>query len=456
MKRKLTTKASYAATHLCGICAAMAVLMCLAFTSCSKDYPKLVKERVEQYRKEGKWVLSYSKNATEDGHFIVYADEKTQTIVVDSIDGMETANLNALTEVSENMTFADVKIFEFHEGGKIQLKLQNRKFFIPMNGYGNLQQVEKLRGYKNKYMIMEMAEPYFAVLFLESKKVYTFGQDGSGSFIRGRQYTGTDYKIRKNGDLDIRMKFDFDNTREGLPAKLPCTYVVTFGSNGNIKKKADHVTCCGVKVPVEAFEYMDGNFEPYLEEMKRNMNSGDLQDDFNDIEDESENEEWSAEEPEETSSPSNNTSENNVAEERQSEPQPAEQQEVSNSNRQPFKLVPVDEEPSRPAEDNKIFDVVDERPSFPGGDAALMQWLSSNIKYPVIAAENGIQGRVIVQFVISRTGVIRDAKVLRGVDPALDREAVRVVRSMPRWTPGKQNNTPVNVRYTLPITFRLQ
>ena len=95
MKRKLTTKASYAATHLCGICAAMAVLMCLAFTSCSKDYPKLVKERVEQYRKEGKWVLSYSKNATEDGHFIVYADEKTQTIVVDSIDGMETANLKA-------------------------------------------------------------------------------------------------------------------------------------------------------------------------------------------------------------------------------------------------------------------------------------------------------------------------------------------------------------------------
>ena len=71
MKRKLTTKASYAATHLCGICAVMAVLMCLAFTSCSKDYQKLVKERVEQYRKEGKWVLSFSKNATEDEHFIV-------------------------------------------------------------------------------------------------------------------------------------------------------------------------------------------------------------------------------------------------------------------------------------------------------------------------------------------------------------------------------------------------
>ena len=128
---------------------------------------------------------------------------------------------------------------------------------------------------------------------------------------------------------------------------------------------------------------------------------------------------------------------------------------MSNSNRQPFKLVPVDEEPTRSSADNKIFDVVEERPSFPGGDAALTQWLSSNIKYPVIAAENGIQGRVVVQFVISKTGVIRDVKVLRGVEPSLDKEAVRVIRSMPRWTPGKQNNTPVNVRYTLPITFRL-
>lgn len=96
MKRKLTTKASYAATHLCGICAAMAVLMCLAFTSCSKDYQKLVKERVEQYRKEGKWVLSYSKNATEDEHFIVYADEKTQTIGIDTLSGVATVTLEDL------------------------------------------------------------------------------------------------------------------------------------------------------------------------------------------------------------------------------------------------------------------------------------------------------------------------------------------------------------------------
>ena len=107
-------------------------------------------------------------------------------------------------------------------------------------------------------------------------------------------------------------------------------------------------------------------------------------------------------------------------------------------------------------EENKVFDVVEEQPSFPGGQGALMQWLRDNIKYPVIAAENGIEGRVIVQFVVSKTGSISDVRVARGVDPSLDREAVRVVSSMPNWTPGKQNGTSVNVRYTLPVTFKLQ
>ena len=453
MKRKLTTKASYAATHLCGICAAMAVLMCLAFTSCSKYYQKLVKERVEQYRKEGKWVLSYSKNATEDEHFIVYADEKTQTIGIDTLSGVATVNLGGLTDVNATMTFSDTKIVDFMEGGNMPFSVKGHEFIVAM-GYADTQNSKKLHGYKNKYMIMDMDKGSVTVLFLTTKKVYKFG--GVYSSAKGRNYTGTDYRIKKNGDLDIRIKFDLDHSGDGLPNYLPCTYVVTIGSDGNIKKKANHVTCCGVKVPVEAFaEYIYGDLTPYVEEMRRNMDCGDLQDDFTETDDESENEEWSAEEPEETSSPSNNTSENNVAEERQSEPQPAEKQEVSNSNRQPFKLVPVDEEPTRSSADNKIFDVVEERPSFPGGDAALMQWLSSNIKYPVIAAENGIQGRVVVQFVISKTGAIRDVKVLRGVEPSLDKEAVRVIRSMPRWTPGKQNNTPVNVRYTLPITFRL-
>ena len=107
-------------------------------------------------------------------------------------------------------------------------------------------------------------------------------------------------------------------------------------------------------------------------------------------------------------------------------------------------------------EENKVFDVVEEQPSFPGGQGALMSWLSENIKYPVIAAENGVQGRVIVQFVVSKTGSISDVKVVRGVDPSLDREAVRVVSAMPKWTPGRQNGTTVNVRYTLPVTFKFK
>lgn len=107
-------------------------------------------------------------------------------------------------------------------------------------------------------------------------------------------------------------------------------------------------------------------------------------------------------------------------------------------------------------EENKVFDVVEEQPSFPGGQGALMQWLHDNIKYPVIAAENGIEGRVIVQFVVSKSGSISNVNVVRGVDPSLDKEAVRVVSNMPNWTPGKQNGTTVNVRYTLPVTFKLQ
>lgn len=107
-------------------------------------------------------------------------------------------------------------------------------------------------------------------------------------------------------------------------------------------------------------------------------------------------------------------------------------------------------------EENKVFDVVEEQPSFPGGQGALMQWLRDNIKYPVIAAENGIEGRVIVQFVVSKSGSISNVNVVRGVDPSLDKEAVRVVSNMPNWTPGKQNGTTVNVRFTLPVTFKLQ
>ena len=110
----------------------------------------------------------------------------------------------------------------------------------------------------------------------------------------------------------------------------------------------------------------------------------------------------------------------------------------------------------KPEVSTKVFDVVEEMPSFPGGNGALMSYLASNIKYPVVAQENGVQGRVIVSFVVERDGSISDVRVARSVDPSLDREAQRVVKSMPRWKPGKQNGSAVRVKYTVPVVFRLQ
>ncbi len=107
-------------------------------------------------------------------------------------------------------------------------------------------------------------------------------------------------------------------------------------------------------------------------------------------------------------------------------------------------------------EETKVFDVVEQMPSFPGGPAALMQYLGSNIKYPVVAEENGVQGRVVCTFVVEKDGSITDVRVIKSVDPSLDREAVRVVKSMPKWIPGKQNGSAVRVKYTVPVTFRLQ
>ena len=110
----------------------------------------------------------------------------------------------------------------------------------------------------------------------------------------------------------------------------------------------------------------------------------------------------------------------------------------------------------KPEVSNKVFDVVEEMPHFPGGPAALQAFLSSNTKYPVVAQENGVQGRVIVSFVVERDGSITDVRVVRSKDPSLDREASRVVRSMPRWSPGKQNGSTVRVKYTVPVVFKLQ
>ncbi len=118
------------------------------------------------------------------------------------------------------------------------------------------------------------------------------------------------------------------------------------------------------------------------------------------------------------------------------------------------KEVIADEKPKE--EETKVFDVVEQMPQFPGGNAALFEYLSKHIKYPVIAEENGIQGRVIVTFVVERDGSITDVKVVKSVDPSLDKEAQRVVKSMPRWIPGKQNGSAVRVKYTVPVTFRLQ
>ena len=114
-------------------------------------------------------------------------------------------------------------------------------------------------------------------------------------------------------------------------------------------------------------------------------------------------------------------------------------------------------EPEPPkVEETKVFDVVEQMPSFPGGPSALMQYLSSNIKYPVVAEENGVQGRVVCTFVVERDGSITDVRVVKSVDPSLDKEAMRVVKSMPKWIPGKQNGSAVRVKYTVPVTFRLQ
>ena len=108
-------------------------------------------------------------------------------------------------------------------------------------------------------------------------------------------------------------------------------------------------------------------------------------------------------------------------------------------------------------EEEVVFMVVEKMPEFPGGQQALFKYLSENVKYPVIAQENGIQGRVICQFTVNKDGSIVDVEVVRsGGDPSLDKEAVRVIKSMPKWKAGQQRGKPVRVKYTVPVSFRLQ
>ena len=118
---------------------------------------------------------------------------------------------------------------------------------------------------------------------------------------------------------------------------------------------------------------------------------------------------------------------------------------VENKDEQPKEVKP-----------DVVFRSVEQMPQFPGGEAALMKYLQSHINYPPMAAENNIQGRVVVQFVIDKTGHVGEVKIVRSVDKDLDKEAARVCASLPKFTPGRQNGQPVSVWYTLPVSFKLQ
>ena len=107
-------------------------------------------------------------------------------------------------------------------------------------------------------------------------------------------------------------------------------------------------------------------------------------------------------------------------------------------------------------EETQVFFIVEDMPEFPGGELALRSFIANAVKYPVIAQENGIQGKVYVTFVVGKDGSIGNATIARGVDPSLDKEALRVVNTLPKWKPGKQRGKPVNVSYTVPINFVLQ
>lgn len=108
------------------------------------------------------------------------------------------------------------------------------------------------------------------------------------------------------------------------------------------------------------------------------------------------------------------------------------------------------------SDEDEIFQVVEQMPEFPGGLEALMAYLSKNIKYPSSALDNGIQGRTLIEFVVNKDGSIVDPRVVKSLDPACDKEAMRVIKAMPKWTPGKQRGKPVRVKYTVPVLFRIQ
>ena len=109
-----------------------------------------------------------------------------------------------------------------------------------------------------------------------------------------------------------------------------------------------------------------------------------------------------------------------------------------------------------PEAEEKTYTMVEQMPQFPGGDRELLSFIAKNLHYPTIAQEKGIQGKVFVRFVVSATGDVKDVKVMRSLDPYCDKEAIRVIQSLPKWIPGRQNGRNVPVYYTVPITFKLQ
>jgi protein TonB len=117
----------------------------------------------------------------------------------------------------------------------------------------------------------------------------------------------------------------------------------------------------------------------------------------------------------------------------------------------PVIIAPIEDDP----DERTVFVIVEKMPSFPGGDAEMRKFISKNIRYPKISEENGVEGRVVVSFVVGRTGEITDIEIMKSVDKYLDAEAMRVVSAMPKWTPGEQRGKAVKVKYVLPVVFKL-
>jgi protein TonB len=130
--------------------------------------------------------------------------------------------------------------------------------------------------------------------------------------------------------------------------------------------------------------------------------------------------------------------------------------DVKGSEKGTVDIADVKQNVTQAVEEEKIYSVIEQMPQFPGGEGELLSYIAKNLKYPVIAQENGIQGKVTVRFEVTKTGSVDKVEVVRQLDPSCDKEAIRVVRSLPRFIPGKQNGVNVNVWYTVPITYKLE